>query len=103
MLFRSVVAHYNDEFVQRPSTSADMLKLNLTDEEQTALVEFMKTLSSMDKPIALPSLPAYDQTAEGAHAGFSPASGPKKGGSQSGQSQQQCGAGLFHHWQGCTQ
>ena len=99
----SVVAHYNDEFVQRPSTSEDMRRLNLTDEEQTALVEFMKTLSSKDKPIALPSLPAYDQSLESAFSGVSPAAGPTTGKGQAEQTQQQCGVGFFQHWQSCTQ
>lgn len=97
----SVVAHYDNEFVTRPSKSEDIFKLNLTEEEQVALVEFMKTLSSKDKPIALPSLPAYDQTVEGSFTGVSPAAGPTTGSAQPEQSQN-CSGGMFSHWQNCT-
>ncbi len=75
----SVVAHYNDGFVSRPSKSEEIFALNLSDEEQAEIVAFMKTLSSNDTPIAFPSLPAFDQTVEtkDGDAELTPASGPE--------------------------
>jgi cytochrome c peroxidase len=51
------VAFYDDKFVKRPSLSPDIVKLDLTAEERAQIVAFMKTLTSEDKPIAVPSLP----------------------------------------------
>jgi len=74
----SVVEHYNKEFVTRPSKSEEIYALKLNDTEKTDLVEFMKTLSSKDAPIAFPRLPAYDQTVAGS-LNVSPAAGPSSG------------------------
>ena len=52
-----VVNHYNDGFVQRPSLSKDIKKLNLTEDEKSSLVAFMKTLTSKDPEVTLPVLP----------------------------------------------
>ena len=76
----SVVKHYNNGFEKRPSKSEEIFALNLTDEEQAELVAFLKTLSSNDTPVALPSLPAYDQTLGGSVSDISPAAGPVSGG-----------------------
>lgn len=100
----SVVKHYNDGFVTRPSKSAEIFKLKLTDEEQADLVEFMKTLSSNDSPVALPSLPAYDQSIAGSVSGVSPAAGPKFSGGQenaAGGNKQSCNT-MLQHWLPCS-
>lgn len=53
-----VVALYNNGGrVQRPSLAAEVFPLNLSPEQQTDLVEFMKSLTSQDKPVSLPELP----------------------------------------------
>ena len=43
--------------VQRDSLSREMVPLNLTEQEKKDLVEFMKTLTSEDKPIEVARLP----------------------------------------------
>ena len=73
----SVVKHYDNGFKHRPSKSSEIYKLNLSDDEQSDLVDFMKTLSSNDTRVALPSLPAYDQTVAGSLSGVSPTAGPE--------------------------
>lgn len=52
-----VVDHYNDGFVNRPSLSSEMQKLDLTHTEKVDLVEFLQTLSSNDPAVSLPKLP----------------------------------------------
>lgn len=52
-----VIDHYNDGFSTRPSLSPEMVKLNLTDDEKSDLVAFLKTLSSDDPAVSLPKLP----------------------------------------------
>lgn len=54
----AVVRHYDTGFVERPSLSADMRRLNLTDAEVGELVAFMETLTGDDAPVILPVLPA---------------------------------------------
>lgn len=71
----SVVAHYNDGFTKRPSLSSEIYKLNLSDAEQADIVAFLKTLSSQDAPVALPRLPAADQTLAGSVSGVNTAAG----------------------------
>lgn len=41
----------------RPSLSPEIHKLNLTPDEKRALAEFLKTLTSVDKPVEFPVLP----------------------------------------------
>lgn len=53
----AVIDHYNDGFVERESLSPAMKKLGLTDVEKADMVEFLKTLSSQDEPVTLPTLP----------------------------------------------
>lgn len=97
----SVVAHYNDGFVKRPSLSEEIYKLNLSDTEQNDLVAFLKTLSSRDTPIALPRLPAYDQTVAGSVSGINPAAGPAEGSQdKAGVASSSCG-NIFTHWLPC--
>lgn len=54
----AVVRHYDTGFVQRPSLSADIRRLDLTDGEVGDLVAFMETLTGDDAPVILPVLPA---------------------------------------------
>ena len=100
----SVVKHYNDGFEKRPSKSTDIFKLNLTDDEQSDLVAFIKTLSSKDTAVALPRLPAYDQTVAGSVSGVSPAAGPKTAGDRMGRAPaktQSCNT-MLQHWLPCN-
>lgn len=94
----SVVAHYNDGFVQRPSLSESIYKLGLTDPEKSDLVAFLKTLSSEDTLVSLPRLPAYDQTVAGALSGRSPAAGPD--GDRATPTRPACG--FMQHWADCS-
>ena len=59
-------------------------------------VAFLKTLSSNDAPVAMPRLPAYDQTVAGSVSGISPAAGPADGNTP----KTGCNT-LFSHWQPC--
>jgi cytochrome c peroxidase len=43
--------------VKRPSLSREIKPLNLSAQEKSDLVEFLKTLTSEDKPITIPVLP----------------------------------------------
>ena len=52
-----VVEHYDNGFVKRDSLSDEIKPLNLTKEEKVDLVAFLKTLTSDDKPVDLPTLP----------------------------------------------
>ena len=52
-----VVRYYSDKFVQRPSLSQDIKRLGLTDTEVHDIVAFMRTLTSVDAPVAVPVLP----------------------------------------------
>jgi cytochrome c peroxidase len=56
----AVVHHYDGGFLQRPSLSDEIHKLDLTEHEVTDLVAFLKTLSSKDATIAVPSLPTME-------------------------------------------
>lgn len=57
----AVVRHYDTGFIARPSLSAEVRRLNLTDAEVAELVAFMKTLTSADAAITVPVLPAVEQ------------------------------------------
>lgn len=52
-----VVKFYDDEFVRRPSLSKDITPLGLTAAERADLVEFLRTLTSVDPPVTVPALP----------------------------------------------
>ncbi len=92
----SVVEHYDNGFVTRPSKSEEIYKLKLTSVEKTDLVEFMKTLSSKDAPIAFPRLPAYDQTVAGS-LNVSPAAGPSAGSTANRVPKGACNSFLMHY------
>jgi len=53
----AVVDHYNGAFTQRKSLDGFMVPLNLSETEKSDLVAFLHTLTSVDTPVALPSLP----------------------------------------------
>lgn len=59
----AVVEHYDSGFIERPSLSGDMKRLNLTPEEKRDLVEFMLTLTGDNPPVRIPVLPAAAQIA----------------------------------------
>lgn len=52
-----VIDHYNDGFIERPSLSSNMQRLDLTSDEKSDLVAFLETLSSNDPAVTLPKLP----------------------------------------------
>lgn len=52
-----VVAHYNKGGITRQDLSPDIKPLNLSEDEQKALVAFMHALTSAHKPVTLPKLP----------------------------------------------
>lgn len=52
-----VVDHYDHGFIQRASLSDQVKPLHLTAQDKADLVEFMKSLSSNDAPVAVPVLP----------------------------------------------
>lgn len=53
----AVVDHYDHGFIQRESLSPEIKRLNLTTAEKADLVAFMRTLTSRDKAVELPTLP----------------------------------------------
>jgi len=53
----SVVDHYDEGGIQRPSLSEDMKPLRLTAQEKRDLVAFMRTLTSEDDPVSFVQLP----------------------------------------------
>lgn len=52
-----VIKHYDEGGIERPSRSDSMRRLDLTDEEKSDLVVFLKTLSSNQDFVRLPTLP----------------------------------------------
>ena len=54
---KDVIDHYDTGFIDRPSLSESMVKLNLNDTEKADLIAFLRTLSSKDAPVTLPILP----------------------------------------------
>lgn len=53
----AVVDHYNGAFTKRKSLDGFMVPLNLSETEKSDLVAFLHTLTSVDTPVTLPSLP----------------------------------------------
>ena len=53
----SVIDHYNDGGIDRPSRSAQIKPLNLTKQEKADLIAFMGTLTSEMDPTTVPVLP----------------------------------------------
>jgi cytochrome c peroxidase len=53
----AVVEHYDTGFVERPSLSMNVRRLNLTGQERADLVAFMRTLTSDQQVLILPVLP----------------------------------------------
>jgi cytochrome c peroxidase len=96
----SVVAHYNDGFKKRPSLSSEVYKLSLNDVEQADIVAFLKTLSSKDAPVALPRLPAVDQTLAGSVSGVNTSAGTSAAGNAAETGLTSCG-GFFQHGAPC--
>lgn len=58
----AVVRHYDGGFTKRPSLSADIYRLDLTNRDVENLVAFMKTLSSADAKMTVPVLPTAEVT-----------------------------------------
>lgn len=54
------VTHYDSGFIERPSLSPEIRRLNLLAREVDDLVAFMRTLSSTDDPIPAPVLPTEE-------------------------------------------
>ena len=52
-----VIKHYDNGFIKRKSLSSEIRILNLTQPEKDSLVDFLNTLTSQDKLVALPVLP----------------------------------------------
>ncbi len=57
----AVVVHYDTGFLDRPSLSPEMRRLGLSEGETNDLVAFMRTLTSVDDPVALPNLPRKEE------------------------------------------
>ena len=57
----AVVVHYDTGFLDRPSLSPEMRRLGLSTDETNDLVAFMRTLTSVDDPVALPNLPRKEE------------------------------------------
>jgi cytochrome c peroxidase len=53
----AVVDHYDHGFVARESLAPEMKPLKLTADEKADLIAFMRSLTSHDKPVELPTLP----------------------------------------------
>ena len=94
----SVVEHYDNGFVKRPSLTTEVYELNLTQAEKHDLVEFMKTLSSPDTEMAMPRLTAYDQTVAGSVSGVNTAAGESSAAKGTSKT---CG-GFLQHWMPCN-
>lgn len=54
---QDVVDHYDHGFVERPSLSAEIKPLHLSDQEKQDLIEYLKSLTSEDDPVTIPSMP----------------------------------------------
>lgn len=56
-----VIEHYDSgKWLKRPSLSEELRKLDLTEAEKRHLLDFLKTLTGADEPIALPMLPSAE-------------------------------------------
>jgi cytochrome c peroxidase len=53
----AVIDHYDGKFVRRDSLDDFMKPLNLDKQERADLIAFLQTLTSEDKPVAIPVLP----------------------------------------------
>jgi cytochrome c peroxidase len=60
----AVIEHYDNGFVERPSLSGEMRKLDLTREEKADLVAFLSTLTGENPPVNVPLLYVGPQTAQ---------------------------------------
>jgi cytochrome c peroxidase len=58
---RGVVRHYVDGYVERPSLSPDIRRLDLSDRDVDDLVAFMETLTGRGGPISAPALPTTEK------------------------------------------
>ncbi len=70
-----VIDHYDGGGKQRPSLSDDMHALKLTADEKADLIAFMRTLDGNDPVVAVPVLPANDQSPNAWLRRVSPAAG----------------------------
>jgi len=52
-----VIAHYESGGISRPSLSADMLPISLSDGDRKDLIAFLQTLTSEQQDLPLPTLP----------------------------------------------
>jgi cytochrome c peroxidase len=59
-----VIGHYDRGGVARPSLSADMKPLHLTQEEKGDLLDFLATLDGANPPVSVPALYVNPQTAQ---------------------------------------
>lgn len=57
----AVLRHYSNGFVKRASLSPEMHRLDLTDDEIADLAAFLRTLSSKDDPMNVPTLPMKEE------------------------------------------
>lgn len=53
----AVIALYDRGGIERPSRSPEIRPLGLTEGEQTDLVAFLRTLTSLSQPVTMPTLP----------------------------------------------
>ncbi len=53
----AVIDHYDRGYIDRPSLSPEIRQEKLTAQDKTDLIAFMRSLSSNDKRVALPTLP----------------------------------------------
>jgi cytochrome c peroxidase len=58
---RETVLHYDTGFVERPSLSPEMRRLGLSGQEVDDLVAFLRTLTSADAPVPMPTLPTEEE------------------------------------------
>jgi cytochrome c peroxidase len=59
---REVVVHYDTGFVQRSSLAPDMHRTGFTPQDTSDVIAFLKTLTSADDRISVPTLPVAEQT-----------------------------------------
>ena len=92
----AVIRHYDDGGIKRPSLSDEMKPLDLSKAEQMDLVAFMLTLTGDDRPVSLPRLPAFSQSAGSDLSRLNPAAGGDSVATDNGR----CGYGR-RHWMDC--
>ncbi|MBY0333323.1 MAG: c-type cytochrome [Acetobacteraceae bacterium] len=61
MTLREAVLHYDTGFVDRPSLSPEMRRLNLSPRDADDIVAFLRALTSGDDPVPAPALPTEEE------------------------------------------